>query len=104
MTKRISSLYGMDVFSLKGEYVGKVQDVILNLEKGSIMSMCLKPFRESSTDSAEVKRILKEESISYDNVSTVGEVVLVKTKPAREPIRKKLRRASDDELDSVSMG
>ena len=52
MTKRISSLYGMDVFSLKGEYVGKVQDVILNLEKGSIMSMCLKPFRESSTYSA----------------------------------------------------
>lgn len=105
MTKRISKLYGMDVFSLKGECVGKVEDVILNLEKGNILSLCLKPFREFSMDSVEVRRILKEECVSYDNVSTVGEVVLIKNKPVKEPARKKIRRAAEnDELDSISMG
>jgi sporulation protein YlmC with PRC-barrel domain len=85
MSKRLSELYGLDMYTVKGEYVGKVEDVILNLETGGIMSLCLKPLKGAlSTDPNEMKRILKEENISYDNVEAVSEIVLVKSKPVRE--------------------
>jgi sporulation protein YlmC with PRC-barrel domain len=49
------------------------------------MSLCLKPLKGAlSTDPGEMKRILKEENISYDNVEAVSEIVLVKSKPVRE--------------------
>jgi sporulation protein YlmC with PRC-barrel domain len=83
MSKRLSELYGTDVYSVGGEYVGRVEEVILNLEKGSVMSLCFKHFKESSND--EIKRILKEDSVSFDTVSTVGDIVLVKNKPTRRP-------------------
>lgn len=104
MSKRLSEFYGLDIYTVKGEYVGKVEDVILNLEKGVVMSICLKPLREISTDSTEVKRILKEENISYENVNSVGEIILVKSKPVKGSIKKVRRGVEDERLVSISMG
>ncbi len=103
MTKRLSEFYGLDIYSIRGEYVGRVEEIILNLEKGVVMSLCLKPLKEISAGSNEVKRVLKEDSVGYDAVTAVDEVVLIKNKPVRDA--GKIRKVKkDEELDSVSMG
>jgi len=83
MSKRLSELYGMDIYSQKAKYVGRVEDVILNLEKGEVMRLSLQPFRSGQLPSEEVKRILQGESISYDEVVEVGDIILCEKPPVQ---------------------
>jgi len=72
----ISDLYGLDIYdSSHGKYVGKVNDVILNLETGKIVRLTTEPLRAVSKQQAKV--VLRDKSILYKNVVTVGDVVLV---------------------------
>ena len=79
MSKRLSQIYGMNMYTDKATYVGRVEDIILNLEKGEIMRLCLRPFRSSRLPSDEVKRILQAESIGYNDVLEVGDIVLAQS-------------------------
>lgn len=81
MSKRLSEFYGLDIYTQKAGYVGKVQDVILNLDKGEIMRLSLKPFRDTALSSDEVKRILQSESVPFDDVIEVGDIVLIQKAP-----------------------
>lgn len=71
----------MDIYTQKAKYVGRVEDVILNIEQGEIMRLCLKNFRGTRLPSEEVRKILTEDSISYDDVLEVGDVILVDKAP-----------------------
>ena len=72
----ISDLYGLDIYDAgSGKYVGKVNDVILNLETGNIVRLTTEPLRAVSKQQAKV--VLRDKSILYKNVVTVGDVVLV---------------------------
>ena len=56
MSKKLSSLYGLDIYSTNGGYMGKVEDILLNLEEGIVMSLYLaKPLNGVSADSANSK-------------------------------------------------
>lgn len=81
MSKRLSEIYGMDIFTEKAEYVGKVGDVILNLEQGEIMQLSLTPLRTVGTD---IRRALQEETIPYDEVVRIGDIIICKKNPRRE--------------------
>ena len=81
MSKRLSDNYGMDIYTQKASYVGKVEDIILNLEKGDIMRLSLKPLRGDVSSNEDVKRILQQESIPYNEVLEVGDVILVEKSP-----------------------
>jgi len=81
MSKRLSELYGMDIFTEKAEYVGQVGDVILNLEKGEIMQLSLKPFRGGSTIGINIRKVLQEESIPFDEITRIGDIILCKKNP-----------------------
>lgn len=81
MSKRLSELYGMDIYTQKAGYVGKVQDIILNLDKGEIMRLSLKPFKGASLSSDEVKSILQGESLPFDEVVEVGDIIIVQKGP-----------------------
>jgi sporulation protein YlmC with PRC-barrel domain len=83
MSKRLSELYGMDIYTMKGLYVGKVEDVILNLEKGEVMRVSLKSFRGGVFSGDNVRQILREESIPYEEVAEVGDIVLIHKTPQR---------------------
>lgn len=71
----ISELYGIDIYGDDGKYVGKVNDVILNLEKGRIVRVTTEPLKFVSK--TEAKSVLKEKSILYRNVKTVGDILIV---------------------------
>lgn len=105
MSKKVSLLYGLDIYSTSGEYVGKVEDVLLNLDDGVIMSLYIKPLNGASVDSIELQRIIKEEGVSYDGVTSVGDIILTKSRPLKDLRKNKKKRVMEsDEMDSVSMG
>ena len=82
MSKRLSELYGMDIYTTKAQHVGRVEDVILNLEQGEVMRLSLKSFRGSRLPAEDVRKILKEESVGYDEVAEVGDIILVEKAPS----------------------
>ena len=71
----ISELYGMDIYSENAKYVGKVNDIILNLETGKAVRLTTEPLRSVSKEKA--KEVLKEKSVLYKNVSAVGDIVIL---------------------------
>jgi len=89
MSKRVSQLYGLDIYTERAEYVGKVEDVILNLETGEVMRLSLRPFKANTLPSEDVRKIITEESIGYNDVIRVADVILSKRNPLKEGKRKK---------------
>lgn len=71
----ISELYGIDIYDENARYVGKVNDIILNLESGKIVRLTTEPLRSVSKEKA--KEVLKEKSVLYKNVSAVGDIVIL---------------------------
>ena len=82
MSKRLSELYGMDVYSQKAQYIGRVEDVILNLEKGEVMRLSMKPLKGDIASGEDVKRILQQESVPYDEVLEVGDIIISEKSPS----------------------
>jgi sporulation protein YlmC with PRC-barrel domain len=78
MSIKISELYGMEIYTSKAKHLGKVEDIILNLQKGEIMRLTLAPLKSGLLSKSKVEEILKENSIGYQDVDTVGDIVLVK--------------------------
>ncbi|MBN1941390.1 MAG: PRC-barrel domain-containing protein, partial [Candidatus Diapherotrites archaeon] len=63
MSILLSKLFGMDIYTVDGNYKGKVFDLIINLEKGKIETITTEPLRPKSKQ--EAKKILSEHSIPY---------------------------------------
>jgi sporulation protein YlmC with PRC-barrel domain len=85
MSVRMSKLYGMDIYTDSGKFLGKVQDLILDLEKGEITRVTMEPISFRTKDDA--KRILGEASILYKNVKSVEDVVVVTKGGNVPPVR-----------------
>ena len=47
---RISEIYRMDIYSDNGQYLGEVQDVILDLEKGEVSRLLMSPWKNLKSD------------------------------------------------------
>ncbi len=91
---RISEIYRMDIYSDSGQYLGDVQDVILDLEKGEISRLLMIPWKNTKGDANSA---LKRKSILYKSVKNVGDVVLVSS-----PSGVKEEGASKEELNDLS--
>jgi len=91
MSKRLSEFYGTDIYTEQAEYVGKVEDIILNLEKGEIMRLTLKSFKTRRLPSEEVRKILQEESIGYPDIARVGDIIICRKNPHK--VKKKEKPA-----------
>ena len=74
---KISEIYRMDVYSDSGQYLGDVQDIVIDLEKGEISRILMTPWKSVKSDAAG---LLKKKSILYKSVKNVGDVVLVSVK------------------------
>ncbi|MBM3309720.1 MAG: photosystem reaction center subunit H [Candidatus Altiarchaeales archaeon] len=83
MVRRLSELYGMDIYTASGKYVGRVEDVVLNLERGEVMRLSLRSFKGDIT-ADDGKRILQDETIGYNEVQSVGDIILCQKDIRRE--------------------
>lgn len=72
---RISEIYSMDVYADNGQYLGEVQDAIVDLEKGEVSRLLMEQWR--NIDRSETKRLLQNKSVLFKNVRNIGDVVLV---------------------------
>jgi sporulation protein YlmC with PRC-barrel domain len=74
MATKLSRLYGMEIFTDTGKFLGNVQDFILDFETGEVLRILTEPMpREKEA----VKSMLREKSIMYKSVKSVEDVVVV---------------------------
>lgn len=66
---RISGYYGLNIYNTKGEYVGIVNDVILDFDTGQVFGLAV-------GQEVGVKNI----AVPYKDVFAVGDIILVKAK------------------------
>ncbi len=76
MTMRLSELYGMDVFTDGGKFLGTVQDLIIDVEKGEVLRIL---FENLPSSKEQARRVIKEKSILYKNVKSIEDVIVVKS-------------------------
>jgi len=101
MSLKLSRLYGMDIYSDGGKYLGRAQEIILDLEKGEILRITLEPLQAVTREDA--KRILREKSILYKNVKSVEDVIMVTGKPMAGPLAKESIEPEAEDVSSSSV-
>ncbi len=79
MSTKLSRLYGMDIFSDAGKFIGNAQDFIVDFETGEVSRVLLEPLPGGKEDA---KKSLREKSILYSNVKSVEDVIVVSKGPA----------------------
>ena len=79
MATKLSRLYGMEIFTDSGRFLGNVQDFILDFETGEVLRILTEPMPR---DKEAVRNMLREKSIMYKSVKSVEDVVVVTKAPA----------------------
>lgn len=79
---KVSEYYDMPIYSDKGRYVGEVQDVVLDFDKGKVLGL---GFGEKEG---------RVTTVPYESVMAIGDIILVRSKKARTPA------SSEEELES----
>ncbi|MFH1257611.1 MAG: PRC-barrel domain-containing protein [Candidatus Micrarchaeota archaeon] len=75
MAVKLSQLIGMDIYTDTAVFVGKVYDVILDLQKGEVVRLTLEPIKVASKE--EAKRVFREKTILYRSVKAVEKIIIV---------------------------
>lgn len=75
MSVKLSTVYSMDIYTDGGRFLGRVQDIVVDLEKGEVLRLTMEPLSSITRD--EAKRILKDKSILYKSVKSIEDVVVV---------------------------
>ena len=79
MSTKLSRLYGMDIFTDSGKFIGNAQDFIVDLESGEVSRVLLEALPIGKDDA---KKALREKSILYKNVKSVEDVIVVTKGPS----------------------
>ena len=74
MTTRLSRMYGMDIFTDSGKFLGNAQDFIVDVETGEVARILIEQLPASKE---EAKKILREKSVMYKNVKSLEDVIVV---------------------------
>ena len=78
MTTKLSRLYGMDIFTDSGKFIGNAQDFIVDMESGEVSRILIEPLPSGKEDA---KKALRDKSILYKNVKSVEDVIVVSKGP-----------------------
>ena len=90
---RVSEIYRMDIYSDGGQYLGEVQDVIIDLERGEVSRLLMVPWKNIKGDA---RSALRSKSILYKSVKNVSDVVLVSSPSG--PINTETSKEETDDL------
>ncbi|HID42514.1 MAG TPA: photosystem reaction center subunit H [Archaeoglobaceae archaeon] len=98
MISEISTLFGLKVYTDEGRYVGKVDDVVIDLEKRQVRGLALGDYNKVLIDSKAPGII-----IPYRLVKSVGDIVLIKDifKFSRKKVRREERYEGEEEAITV---
>ncbi len=73
MISEISTLFGLKIYTDEGRYVGKVDDVVIDLERRQIRGLAVGDYNKTLIDSRAPGVI-----IPYRLVKSVGDIVIIK--------------------------
>ncbi len=76
MSIEISEIYGKDIYDTKGEYIGEANDLILDTEEGKAVRITTEELNRLSSKQ-ELSNTLKDNSVLYDRVESVSDIILV---------------------------
>lgn len=79
--RKASAMPGLDVYTDNAKYLGKLHDLIIDLQKGEVARLTLQPV-ESLLGASQ--QWIKGNTIAYKNVVSVGDIVVVSNKPREE--------------------
>lgn len=75
----LSELHGRPLYSDKGAtYVGKVEDVIVDVENGHITKLTTERV-STAMPRAKAEEIIHEKGIDYKNVKEVGDIIIIES-------------------------
>lgn len=74
MATRLSKMYGMEIFTDTGKFIGNAQDFILDFETGEVLRILTENLPSGRED---VRRALREKSIMYKSVKSVEDVIVI---------------------------
>ncbi|HNZ87443.1 MAG TPA: PRC-barrel domain-containing protein [Methanofastidiosum sp.] len=66
---RISKLYGLELYNTKGEYIGIVNDIILEVKDGIVFGLAVGQ-----------EKGIENTAVSFKDVSAIGDIVIVRAK------------------------
>jgi sporulation protein YlmC with PRC-barrel domain len=67
-------MYGMDIFTDSGRFLGNAQDFIVDVESGEVARILIEQLPGSKD---EAKKAIREKSLMYKNVKSVEDVIVV---------------------------
>ena len=101
----LSTLYNLDVYTTRGKYIGRIQDVVLNIKKGRVSTLkavAMNPDKKNVGIRDVIKttinivpserdeiRPLQEEGtmdIPYDRVQAVGDILIISPEIVTEQV------------------
>jgi len=74
MSTKLSRMYGMDIFTDAGKFLGNAQDFIIDVESGEVSRILIEQLPSSKE---EAKKTIRDKSILYSNVKSVEDVIVV---------------------------
>ena len=74
MATKLSKMYGMDIFTDSGKFLGNAQDFIVDVESGEVSRILIEQLPSSKEDA---KKTIREKSILYSNVKSLEDVIVV---------------------------
>lgn len=85
MLKELTELFGLQVYTPKGKYLGVVRDVTLDLERSEVYGLILTSTNEELIEAS------REICVPYRWVSDVGDILMLRYFPGRVRIRRRGR-------------
>lgn len=101
----LSTLYNLDVYTTRGKYVGRIQDVVLNIKKGRVSTLkavAMNPDKKNvgirdvikttinivPSERDEIRPLQEEGSIviPYERVQAVGDILLISPELVSETV------------------
>ncbi len=76
MDLKISEIYGKGIITTSGKRLGKVEDLILDFESGSVSSILLKNM-DNISRAEDLPEEIRKNSINYKRVKNVSEIIVV---------------------------
>ncbi|HID19859.1 MAG TPA: photosystem reaction center subunit H [Methanophagales archaeon] len=74
MEIELSSLYGLDLYTDRGIYVGKVEDVSVDIKEKRISGLAVRNVNPNAFEVSKNKGVI----IPYRWVTAIGDIVLIK--------------------------
>ena len=101
----LSTLYNLDVYTTRGKYIGRIQDVVLNIKKGRVSTLkavAMNPDKKNvgirdvikttinivPSERDEIRPLQEEGTIDipYDRVQAVGDILIISPEIVTEQV------------------